>query len=52
MKTDAEVRRMVKARATGKTQEQAAARAGMSSRTVRKYEQAGTLPSEFRRPRR
>jgi hypothetical protein len=52
MKTDAEVRRMVKARARGQTQDQAAAHAGMSTRTVRKYEQAGTLPSELKRPRR
>ena len=51
MKTDAEVRRMVKARASGKTQEQAAAHAGMSTRTVRKYEQASALPSELRQPR-
>jgi hypothetical protein len=51
MKTDAEVRHMVKARAIGKTQEQAGAHAGMSTRTVRKYEQAGTSPSELKRPR-
>lgn len=51
MKTDAEVRRMVKERATGKTQEQVAARTGMSVRTVRKYERAGTLPSQLRPPR-
>lgn len=41
---------MIKVRASGKTQEQAAAHAGMSTRTVRKYEQAGILPSELRRP--
>src|SRR5258708_34185644 len=52
MRTGAEVRRRAKARATGKTQEQAAARAGMSVRTVRKYEHAGTLPSELKQPRR
>lgn len=51
MKTDAEVRRMVKARTTGKTQEQAAARTGMSVRTLRKYEQASALPSELRQSR-
>lgn len=51
MKTDAEVRRMVKERATGKTQEQAAARVGMSVRTVRKYERAGKPPSQLKRPR-
>ena len=51
MKTDAEVRRMIKERAAGKTQEQAAARTGMSVRTVRTYERAGRLPSQLRRPR-
>ncbi len=51
MKTDAEVRRMITARSTGKTQTQAAARAGMSERTVRTYEQAGMLPSQLRQPR-
>ena len=51
MKTDAEVRRMMRERAKGKTQEQAAARAGMSVRTVRKYERASRLPSELRSPR-
>jgi len=51
MKTDAEVRQMMQQRAKGKTQTQAAARAGMSERTVRKYERAGTLPSQLRQPR-
>lgn len=51
MKTDAEVRRMVKERATGKTQEQVAARTGMSVRTLRTYERAGKLPSQLRQPR-
>ncbi len=51
MKTDAEVRRMIKERATGKTQEQVAARVGMSVRTVRTYERAGKLPSQLKRPR-
>jgi len=51
MKTDAEVQRMVNARATGKTQEQVAARTGMSVRTVRTYERTGTLPSQLKRPR-
>ena len=36
MQTDHEVRRMMKERTNGKTQEQAAARAGMSVRTARK----------------
>ena len=51
MKTDAEVRRMIKERATGKTQEQAAARTSMSVRTVRRYERFGKLPSQLKRPR-
>ncbi len=51
MKTDAEVLLMVRARANGKTQEQAAARAGMSPRTARSYEQQGKLPSQLRQPR-
>ncbi len=51
MKTDAEVRRMIKERATGKTQEQVAARTDMSVRTLRRYEHAGTLPSQLKRPR-
>ena len=44
MKTDAEVRLLMRERAKGKTQEQAAARAGMSVRTAGKYERAGALP--------
>ena len=52
MKTDGEVRIMVRERAKGKTQEQAAARAGMSVRTVRNYEHRGTLPSQGPPPRR
>jgi len=51
MKTDAEVRRMVQERAKGKTQDQAAARTGMSVRTLRTYERAGQLPSQLRQPR-
>src|ERR1051326_8850566 len=51
MKRDAEVRLMKRERAKGKTQEQAAARAGMSVRTVRKYERLGKLPSELKGPR-
>src|SRR6185437_3642793 len=51
MKTDAEVLLMKRERAKGKTQEQAAARAGMSVRTVRKYERQGQLPSQLRPPR-
>jgi transcriptional regulator with XRE-family HTH domain len=42
---------MQRERAKGKTQEQAAARAGMSVRTARKYERAGQLPSQLKAPR-
>lgn len=52
MKTDAEVRRMVRERATGKPQEQVAARVGMSVRTLRTYERAAVLPSQLKQPRR
>src|SRR4051812_13293824 len=52
MKKDAEVRLMRHERARGRTQEQAAARAGMSPRTARQYERLGKLPSELRQPRR
>jgi len=51
MKTDSEVLLMKRERLKGKTQEQAAARAGMSTRTARKYERAGTLPSQLKQPR-
>lgn len=52
MKKDAEVRVMKRERTKGKTQEQAAARAGMSARTARRYEHLGRLPSELKQPRR
>jgi Mu transposase-like protein/helix-turn-helix protein len=52
MKTDGEVRIMFRERAKGKTQEQAAARAGMSVRTARTYERGGKLPSQLQPPRR
>jgi transcriptional regulator with XRE-family HTH domain len=51
MKTDHEVRRMINERKKGKTQEQAAARSGMSVRTVRKYERLAQLPSHLKKPR-
>ena len=51
MKTDHEVRRMRNERRKGKTQEQAAARAGMSVRTARKYERLAQLPSQLKKPR-
>lgn len=51
MKRDAEVILAVRERGKGKTQEQAAVRAGMSVRTLRKYEQAAKLPSQMKTPR-
>jgi hypothetical protein len=52
MKTDAEVHLMMRERAKGKTQDQAAAKAGMSVRTLRSYEKSGNLPSQQKTPRR
>ena len=43
---------MRRERANGRTQEQAAARAGMSVRTARTYERLGQLPSQLKQPRR
>jgi len=51
MTTDAEVRLYMKERAKGRTQEQAAAKAGISVRTARKYERATQFPSQFKQPR-
>lgn len=51
MKKDTEVKLFMQYRRKGLTQVQAAARAGMSERTARKYERAGKLPSELKRPR-
>ena len=51
MKQDAEVLLMLRERAKGRTQEQAAARAGMSVRTVRVYERRANLPSQLKQPR-
>ena len=51
MKTDAEVLLMKRERTKGRTQEQAAARAGMSVRTAREYERRGQLPSQLKQPR-
>jgi len=42
---------MLRERAKGRTQEQAATRAGMSVRTVREYERRARLPSQLRQPR-
>jgi len=50
--TDAQVKIIMRERSQGKTQEQAAAKANLSSRkTVRKYEQLGKLPSELKQTR-
>jgi len=51
MKKDAEVQLLLRERRKGHPQALAAARAGMSERTARKYEQAGALPSTLTRPR-
>ena len=51
MKTDGEVQLMIRERRKGKTLDQAAARAGMSVPTARKYLRAGQLPSQRTRPR-
>jgi hypothetical protein len=50
MKTDREVQRMVRERHQGKSLDQAAARAGMSVPTARKYLRAGKLPSQLKAP--
>jgi hypothetical protein len=51
MKSNAEVLLMKRERAKGRTQEQAAAKAGMSVRTVRKYEHLAKLPNQLKQPR-
>jgi len=51
MKQDAEVLLMLRERAKGRTQKQAAARAGMSVRTARSYERHAKLPSQLKQPR-
>jgi transcriptional regulator with XRE-family HTH domain len=51
VKKDAEVQLLLRERRKGHTQALAAARAGMSERTARKYEQGGVLPSALTRPR-
>ena len=50
--TDAQVSQIMKERAEGKTQQQAAVKANVKSRkTVWKYERLARLPSELKRPR-
>ena len=50
MKNDYEVKLYMSERRKGLSQKVAAARAGMSERTARKYEQAGAWPSALKRP--
>jgi Mu transposase, C-terminal domain len=50
VKKDTEVKLFMQARRKGATQRVAAAKAGMSERTARRYERAGKLPSELKRP--
>ncbi len=50
MKNDHEVKLYMSERSKGSSQQVAAARAGMSERTARKYERVGKLPSELKRP--
>ena len=51
MKTDGEVHRMIREHSKGKSLDQAAARAGMSVPTARKYLRVGKLPSQLTQPR-
>ena len=51
MKKDTEVRLLQRERQKGTSQAVAAARAGMSERTARKYERLGKLPSQVRERR-
>lgn len=51
MKKNGEIQLLLNERRKGVKQKVAAARAGMSERTARKYERAGKLPSELRKSR-
>jgi hypothetical protein len=51
MKKDGEIKLLRAERDKGASQKVAAARAGVSERTARKYEQAGQLPSQMKKPR-
>src|SRR5215831_5105299 len=51
MKKDTEVKLYRQVRRTGLSQRRAAAKAGLSERTARKYERAGKLPSQLKQPR-
>src|SRR5256884_8889099 len=50
MKKDTEVKLLMQERRKGTSQRLAAARAGMSERTPRKYEQTGQFPFHLKRP--
>lgn len=51
MKKDGEIKLLLEERRKGASQKLAAARTGMSERTVRKYERSGKLPSQMKAPR-
>jgi hypothetical protein len=51
MKKDGEIKLLLDGRGKGAKQKLAAARAGMCERTARKYEKAGKLPSQMKKPR-
>ena len=51
MKKDGEIKLLLNERAKGVSQRVAAARAEVCERTARKYEQAGKLPSQLKKPR-
>ena len=48
MKKDGEIKLLLDERSKGASQKLAAARAGVSERTARKYQQAGKLPSQMK----
>ena len=51
MKKDGEIKLLLNERGKGASQKLAAARADVCERTARKYEKAGKLPSQMKRPR-
>jgi len=51
MKNDGEIKLLLSERDKGASQKLAAARADVCERTARKYEQAGKLPSQMKKPR-
>lgn len=52
MKKDGEIKLLIDERGKGASQKLAAAKAGVSERTARKYEQAGKLPSQMKKERK